>query len=259
MPATFLLEWTFAPPDLFEERIEYSARNASFVIDAGRADARIPDDGAQDPGALHTELHEDLNAQFLAAQALSHRAYTLTKPKVSRLHDDGRRDAWIFVEGVASMAVVGGTVDFKIQDAAGNVTRDTRKERIEHRKTVASLAAASIDDPAVDSILRSYAAAVSDPRNELIHLYEIREALATQFGGKDKVKVALNISETKWSTLGRLADNEPLREGRHRGEQLGALRDAKKEELETARKIAREMIEAYLAHLGKKAKPPNAP
>jgi hypothetical protein len=157
------------------------------------------------------------------------------------------------------MAVVGGTVDFKIQDAAGNVTRDTKKERIEHRNMVARLAAGNIDDPAVDSILRSYATAVSDLRNELIHLYEIREALATQFGGKDKAKVALNISETKWSTLGRLADNEPLREGRHRGKQLGALRDAKKEELETARKIAREMIEAYLAHLGMKAKPPNAP
>jgi hypothetical protein len=51
------------------------------------------------------------------------------------------------------------------------------------------------------------------------------------------------------------AGNEPLREGRHRGNSLGALRDATKEELETARKIAREMIEAYLAHLGRKALP----
>ena len=29
---------------------------------------------------------------------LSHKPYTLTKPNLSRLHADGRRDAWMFAE-----------------------------------------------------------------------------------------------------------------------------------------------------------------
>jgi hypothetical protein len=38
-------------------------------------------------------------------------------------------------------------------------------------------------------------------------------------------------------------------QGRHRGKQLGALRDATASELSEAREIARRMVEGYLRHL----------
>ena len=46
-----------------------------------------------------------------------------------------------------------------------------------------------------------------------------------------------------------LFNNEPLRQGRHRGKSGSALRDATEAELTEARRIALAMIEAYLRHL----------
>jgi hypothetical protein len=89
-----------------------------------------------------------------------------------------------------------------------------------------------------------------EPGNELIHLYEIRDALSTKFGGERGVRAALlGISSSDWSMLGRLANDEPIRQGRHRGHHAGALRGATETELAQARAIARRMIDAYLRYL----------
>ena len=88
-----------------------------------------------------------------------------------------------------------------------------------------------------------------DPNNELVHLYEIREALSTKFAGENAARSALGISSSQWARLGQLCNNEPLWQGRHRGKTGGALRDATEGELTEARGIARAMIEAYLQHL----------
>jgi hypothetical protein len=91
---------------------------------------------------------------------------------------------------------------------------------------------------------------VADPDNELVHLYEIRDALATKFGGEGAVRSALGIRSKEWSSLGQRANSEPLRQGRHRGTKVGGeLRDAVESELKDARGIARNMIEAYLYYL----------
>jgi hypothetical protein len=59
----------------------------------------------------------------------------------------------------------------------------------------------------------------------------------------------LNITEREWGTLGRLANMEPLEQGRHRGKAAGSLRPAKKQELDIARKCAAKFVEKYLIFL----------
>jgi len=77
-------------------------------------------------------------------------------------------------------------------------------------------------------------------------LYEIREALSAALGGDALARQALDILDADWRTLGRLANSEPIRQGRHRGSHIGALRDATEGELREARRIARSLIEGYL-------------
>jgi len=255
MTAGFVLTWSFTPPDMFEDEVRFGSERRSFTVGKGTAEARVSADAVTDVESLRTELHEELDARFLAAQVLGHRPYTLSKPSLLREHPDGRRDAWILAEP-AVIKISTGNVDFVVHDAAGNVTRDTRRERIDHRKVFADRAAMHIVDPVLNAVLRSYSAAVADPRNELVHLYEIREGLATHFGGQRPATHALGITGTTWSTLGRIVNEEPLRQGRHRGKQLGALRDATEAELKEARSIARDMIEAYLTFLRNKSEKP---
>jgi hypothetical protein len=248
MTEVYLLEWTFTPADYFEEPVDFTCELCSIHVENGKAKARVSSARYPADHSARNQLHAELDARFMGAQVLSHNPYTLSKPNLSRLHPDGRKDAWVFPDA-ATLVISGSTVDFVHRGANGNVIRDSKRERINARIELSQLAARYVTDAAANAILRSYAAAVNDPRNELVHLYEIRDSLSQHFGGELAATSAVGISAVQWSRLGQLANNEPLTQGRHRGKQLGALRDATASELSEAREIARRMIEGYLRHL----------
>ena len=195
------------------------------------------------------DLHDAVNGRFLGVQLLTHKAYNLSRSTMTRLHPDGRRD--ISVEAEPGHVVVSGFApDIRVIDKDGNVVHDSKRDRIEKKKSLAELVSTYLTaDGLLTSMLESQSAAVRDPNNELVHIYEIREALSTKFGGERGARSALGISCSDWSRLGQLWNNEPLRQGRHRGKSGSALRDATEAELTEARRIALAMIEAYLRHL----------
>jgi hypothetical protein len=252
MPDQIHLEWRYEPADLFEERTEFLIDGCRFVVDAGTVSGLASFEGnpATDLRKFCNSLHQRLDALFIAAEMFEHKPYTLQPPhKTVRVSPDGRKDVNVFPQ-FAVINIAGGQVDVLIQDQAGNIEVDTRGDRIAKRNELAQSAAELIDDAVANSILRSYAAAVRDSGNELIHLYEVRDAVAAYFGSEAAALKAIpNISATDWATLGRLANGEPILQGRHRGEHLGVLRQATAEELFKARAIARAMVEGFLVHL----------
>jgi len=147
------------------------------------------------------------------------------------------------------MTITSGNVDLIVKDKNGSIISDSRRDRIEKKKELAELAEAYSSNPVAESLLSSYKAAVNDPDNELVHLYEIRDALSKLFSGEKQARNALRLKASEWSRLGQLANSEPLKQGRHRGKSAGELRDASEEELTEARKIARSFVESYLVYL----------
>ena len=247
-----VLEWTFSPPDYFEDQIHLKRDDYSMVIGGGKVEAKIQPEVYDKNPNMREEIHSALNDRFLGVQLLMHKPYELSKPSMYRLHPDGRRDITMFAEsGVLKLST--GTVDFIVKDKNGNIISDSRKDRLEKKKALADLAEKYRDsDSTTASLLNSYKAAVNDPNNELVHLYEIRDTLSKKFGGENAACQALNISAAQWSRLGQLANNEPLRQGRHRGKNPGALRDATEAELTEARDITRQFVEAFLEYLERK-------
>lgn len=249
MSVVVILEWTYTPAGYFEEPIRVVRDHYVMTMDNGKAEARINAVVFDQRPSLREELHHALNDRFLGAQLISHHTYTLSKPTMVRLHPDGRRDIFIQLES-AQIKLSAGSVDVRITDQEGNVVSDTRQERIERKKTIADLVETyRAKDFLLASLLRSHSVAVTDPDNELVHLYEIRDALAKKFGSKDAACSTLEINTGQWNRLGYIANNEPLRQGRHRGKSGAALRDATEGELIEARTIARAMVEAYLRYL----------
>jgi len=55
---------------------------------------------------------------------------------------------------------------------------------------------------------------------------------------------------TRPSKLGKIANDEALKQGRHRGKNPGVLLDATEGELKEAGGIARNLVDAYLGYLG---------
>ncbi len=126
--------------------------------------------------------------------------------------------------------------------------QDSKAERIKgDTKFIDSLLPKLFRSAILRALLDSYNAAVGDPSNELVHLYEIREALARHFGGDTEARRRLRIEED-WKRLGYLANQAPLKEGRHRGRHSN-LRHATTAERDEARKIARHLIEVFANQL----------
>jgi hypothetical protein len=247
-----VLEWTFTPSDYFEESINLERPDYTMIIDNGKVEAKISAEVFEMYPTMKDIVHDKLNDWFLGAQLVAHKPYELSKASMCRLHQDGRKDITIFVEpGIVRASC---TAEFTITDKDGNVIVDSKRDRIRKKKELAALAEKYRgSDPTAASLLNSYKMATNEPNNELVHLYEIRDGLSRRFGGGPAARHVLNLTSEKWSgkwsRLGTLANHEPLKQGRHRGKNPGALRDATESELEEARNIAKSFVEAYLLYL----------
>jgi len=161
------------------------------------------------------------------------------------IHQHGPGGGTTIEIGAEASVTTGTQGDARITDQEGNVLADSKNERIVAAdRMLDAIAPKVVCSPLLRGILQSHSKSVSDRANELVHLYEVREAIAKHYGGESPARAALGISGSEWSRLGRLANDEPLNQGRHRGAHVGALRDATTEELEEARSIVRKWIDA---------------
>lgn len=248
MEDTVFLEWAFSPEDYFEDEISIKSDSYRIEIKQGNVVATMSPEyyyGCED---TRDQLHKSLESRFLGGQLLTHRRYELSNASMHRVRPNGQRDVTIFPESCVSICSV-GTVDLVVTDKDGNVISDSKAERKKKKRSFSELAEKYSLTPFVRSLLDSYKSAVYDPDNELVHLYEVREAISFGLGGEAKTRELLNISKDDWSTFGRLSNIEPLRQGRHRGKNYEKLRDATQAELEKCRTFSRKLIESYFDYL----------
>lgn len=254
-----LVEWTFSPPDFFETQIAIARADYTMAIDAGLARARIEPSVFDARADMRAELDAALRNRFEAQQVVRHKPYDLGSAAVKRVGADGAVNTVLFGEMIEVLAA-SDSADCVLANAEGVVLKDTKAERIAANNAFAERVEAHASDALLRALLVSYRASVRDPNDELVHLYEIREALSKQFGGETTARATLGVSKHEWSELGRISNSLPVRQGRHRGQSPGVLRDATEEELTTARRAAFEMIQRYLDHLaGSAAQNPSEP
>lgn len=242
------LEWTYQPAAYFEAPYSYSALDYTITVSDGKVTVTLA--APQNP--VKTELLRAVEGQvgsiFAGRQLQTHHPYKLAGPDTCQYHAGGRKNVAVSL-GVAEMVVIGDKVDVVIRDPSGKIIQDTKAERVAEHARFLDLVVQKGSDAILQSLLRSYSAAVDDPPNELVHLYEIRDALAKHFGNKTAALAKLGIPESEWQRLGLLADEAPLNQGRHRGRHTGGLRDATHVELDEVRQIARDWIEKYARQL----------
>ena len=235
------LQWTYEPADFFEAQYRHSNTKYELLVEGGRAIATLR--AAQDP--INRELQQRigirLNDIFAVRQFQTHRKYVLQGPRVYQ-YAAGRQNVIVQV-GAADLLTVGEQADLVVRDSAGNVVRDTRAERIAEDTAVLDSLVPKIDQShTLWSLIASYSRSVNDPGDELVHLYEIRDALSKHYGGEGRARATLGITKAEWQWVGVLANVEPLEQGRHRGKHPAGRRVATAAELEEAREIVRRWI-----------------
>jgi hypothetical protein len=235
------LEWNYEPTDFFEAPYQYAETDFELEIDSGRAKATLT---APTPSDREAHVRSVVKSLFLIRQLQVHRNYTLEGPTIS-MYSAGHKNVVVEV-GSAIMTLTSGSVDFIIQDPAGNVVRDSKAERIAEDTSLLNLLAPKLQLSAtLRNLMASYSKAVADPADEFLHLYEIRDAISHYYGSEHAARQALGIGENKWKRLGLLANVEPLEQSRHRGKHSQGHRPATSQELEEARKLVREWIIAF--------------
>jgi hypothetical protein len=237
MEEKVIIEWTYTPENYLKYEVDKASNTYTIKICDGKARAIFPASIYDRNNVSIKAIHDDIKAYFTSAQVLKRGAFHLSEYTLRRQYPDGTESITIpFYEQLA------------IADSIEFITADIIREEKEFMELSAKH---YTTDPTARRILLSYSKSVDDPANELVHLYEIEDAMKTKFGGKHKAIRALNLNEKDWSRLGRLSNVEPLMQGRHRGEHIDGLRDATAEELSTARDIAQRMIFAYLRYIDK--------
>ncbi len=257
MTEKFELEWIFQPPDFFEQKIEVADAQFTLELEAGLAKAVVNATIFDGNSEVAARIERSVKARLDAQKLVRHKPYQLGNSVQKRVDSGGNVHTLIFAEMVEVLYAEDRT-DGVVRSADGTIIGDTYSRRLAADKAFGDQVTAHDTDPLLAKLLSSFAKAVDDPNNELVHLYEIREALATTLGGETKARAALNVSKAGWSKLGSLCNNEPLKQARHRGKDLSGLRDATASELHEARAIARSLLDGYLSILDKSPLPATA-
>ena len=211
------LRWTYEPSDFFEapfvevrDKYDLEIRNGRVV-----ADLRYSCDPLADAPALLKAVKADVEALFAIRRVQVHRPFQLKGPSVYRP-----------LGGIISMEAKGALLrfsaraqaEFTVRDANGNIIKDSRAERIAAETAMLNSIAPKVAiSPLLAQLLESYARAVDDPRDEFVHLYEIRDAMMKHFGGRSAARTALGISEQEWERLDDLLNDPQIDRSRHRG------------------------------------------
>jgi hypothetical protein len=241
------LEWSYEPTDFFEAPSTFTVDTGTLTIDSGKVSLHLNAPDHPVAAEIRERAISQVTAVFDARRLLLHRAYVIRGPDETHRDECGNRHISIQLEG-AQLKLNGGSVDFTVTNAAGKVVSDSKADRITtQHEFVAKLAPKVAKSRLLRSLLRSYGVAVSDPGDELVHLYEMRDALSSHFGNEESARQALGITKPEWQQLGKLANAEPLREGRHRGRHIQGTRPATHEELEAARTAAKLLVIRFAA------------
>jgi len=247
---TVEIEWSYTPPTYFEEPITLERDGYTIQIREGKIKATMPGSRLDSQEGLREVITNELDNYFLGAQPFRNARFKISGGAINRYYPDGRKNTTIVIQS-GTFKMTGGRVDLVYTDSNG-IVQDTRKERIKKTQRLAELASQYAPrNVTAKAVLKSYDAAINDSANELVHLFEVWETLAKTFGSEADARNSLGISNAKRSRLGQLANDEPLRQGRHRGKHPGGLRNATTDELDEARSIARKMIGAFLEYLEK--------
>lgn len=243
-----IAEWEFTPADLFEEDFDLAIPGYEIHAVKGTFSVTVTEQLSRSDETIRDDVERKLQSLLSGVQLQEHKPASLSLKNFSRATDDGRRGVTIFVE-TALLTISGMSVDFVMKDKDGNIIADTKADRVRKKQTNAKRVLLHGGDPTLQAITASFQDSLKDPTNAMVYLFEIRDALKNKFGSERDALKTLSVGQ-QWKLIGQLANDEGIREGRHRGIfRAAGLREATTDELKQAREAASGIIGAYLDHL----------
>ncbi len=239
------LRWTYTPEAFVEEG--YSYRNSEFGLEIADGQAIATLAVAQDPidADCKNRIQQHVADLFAVQRVLTQQSVELSGPTIQYHYGDKTVIPLSLAVDVGCGTDI-GRLECIVRNERGDVVSDSRADRVaQQTANLDSLTPRLSSSPVLRTIIASYEQALRDSADELVHLYEIRDALSTHYGSEGSARQSLGVSKGEWRRFGELTNHLPLTQGRHRGNHSGALRSATPEELREARSIAKSWILAF--------------
>lgn len=245
-------EWVYKPANGISGTLEYPSEYGMLFFSHGRVVTKI------DPNTSHWDvLYGDKLSAIVKSiidgiSLLEHKDISLDGPSRVDTSVDGKKHYHLSINETIHVSCSISSVELIVHDKNGNLVSNPVEERKQKAVEFSVLINKyKKNDDYINKMIASYYASIRDPKNELIHLYEIRDTISSIFASDKEAMKILNISKREWDVLGILANKEPLLEGRHRGDFKDGIekRAATTSELLRARKSAVGLIEKYLNYL----------
>jgi hypothetical protein len=214
------LEWPLSPPNFFESDDEIA--HAGFELDRARSVIfqQEPADSFDVSQGHIDEVEAELTAAMLGTQLVARKPFSLEKPRTIRIGPDGTQTIFVQLKG-ADIGFATDTIDLFLCGANGVTLQDTKAIRIAKRRRLSELVTKHFSsDRLLAALLRSYDTSIRDPKNELVHLYEIWDALASWLDGEARVHRLLGTTPAMRGRLTRLCTRTCVRGDTGVGERI---------------------------------------
>jgi hypothetical protein len=201
-------------------------------------EARKQDDGARDAQQVRAEQIVDGVVRKIGLHERT--KFTLTLGFTAQFNPgSNQRHVHLRASGGGKAT---GHADMVLTNSDGTVVRDTRKERMAGLLQFANVSSANATLRRLVDYLLEYH---GDPEKKLAPLYDIIELTEKIFGSKDKAAVSLGISVKQMKAAGAIINDKQIRSSRHRGQEVGTLREPTRAELQSCEAVAQKIIEEY--------------
>jgi len=241
-----ILEWGYNPKTFFEKDIIIENEQYLIEISEGKI---ILAPKKYDPKIDHKDYNNFIESHFISRMIDNRINYEIKEGAKIFEDENGRRDIHLKVETVSITATLSAKLSVTKYDKDGNIIFDSEQDEMKKKQEFLSQIQNVLDKyDVVPHLVQSYKNSIRFPNDELVYLYEIVDAIQTFFGGKSKALRVLNILNSEWSELGKICNKLPLKQGRHRGQMIGKLKDAKSE-IERARILSQKIIHSFINYL----------
>lgn len=243
------LRWGYSPEDLFFGAETFSVPHGALTLASGTAVLvlRAPMDPVSE--LIIEQGRDAVHAILMGALLVSRRPCRLNESVTTHQVSDTGVSSHI-IAGSGALVARSATVAVSVQvhdKFRVLISNSEQLQRQAMHESILAIHPKIMRSATLRSLLQSYERSIEDSENELVHLYEIHDALKVHFGSQAQAEAAFPGAATNLRTLGKFANFLPLAQGRHRGSHAGNLRPATVQELGDMRSAALALIRGFAA------------
>jgi hypothetical protein len=257
METTTTLKGSYTPKDYLDNPVHISTQNLTLDISNGQIDASLKyytDTPRAEMWEIEMVISRKINNLFRFVRITKRKPFSFNIYTVQMRLADGT--IYRIIKSEPTNAILTTT------PAAPITPEEATKRAQAEQERVTQAIKYTKNDVTLEFMINSYIAAADDPENELIHLYDVMDALREKFEVQSRNPITsrhdtnntvinkLQITgkrDQTWNRLENLAFEK--QQGRHKGRHHTNPQNATSEELDEARVITRFLISKYIDYL----------